>query len=48
MLFRSAMAATVAQQPALIGGLGIENAVKFLGGETLEAFIPVELMLVTE
>lgn len=43
-----AMAATVAQQPALIGGLGIENAVKFLGGETLEAFIPVELMLVTE
>lgn len=43
-----AMAATVAQQPALIGSLGVEYAAKFLGGETLEAFIPVELMLVTE
>lgn len=43
-----AMVATVAQQPALIGSLGIENAVKFLGGTTLDAFVPVELMLVTE
>ena len=40
------MAATVAQQPKLIGSLGVENAKKVLDGETVEAFIPVELMLV--
>jgi ribose transport system substrate-binding protein len=42
------MAATVAQQPSLIGSLGVEYAVKYLAGETIEANIPVELMLVTE
>ena len=42
------MAATVAQQPALIGSLGVEAAVKHLSGEALDAYIPVELMLVTE
>jgi ribose-binding protein len=42
------MAATVAQQPALIGSLGVESAMMYLGGETLDAYIPVELMLVTE
>ncbi len=42
------MAATVAQQPALIGSLGIESAMKYLNGETLDAYIPVELMLVTK
>ena len=42
------MAATVAQQPALIGSLGVESAIKYLGGEALESYIPVELMLVTE
>ena len=42
------MAATVAQQPALIGSLGVENAVKVIKGETVEKSIPVELKLVTK
>lgn len=42
------MAATVAQQPELIGALGVETADKVLKGETVEASIPVELKLVTE
>lgn len=42
------MAATVAQQPELIGVLGVETADKVLKGETVEASIPVELKLVTE
>lgn len=42
------MAATVAQQPELIGTLGVETADKVLKGETVEASIPVELKLVTE
>lgn len=42
------MAATVAQQPKFIGSKGIEMADKALKGETLEAFIPVELQLVTK
>ena len=40
------MAATVAQQPALIGERAIEAAVKVLAGETVEENIPVELELV--
>jgi len=40
------MAATVAQQPALIGSLGVENAVKVINGETIEKSIPVDLQLV--
>jgi ribose transport system substrate-binding protein len=40
------MAATVAQQPALIGSLGVESAMKVLNGETLESSVPVDLMLV--
>ena len=40
------MAATVAQQPAMIGSLGVESAAKVLGGESLDAFVPVDLMLV--
>ncbi len=40
------MAATVAQQPELIGQLGVENAVKVLNGETVEDFVPVELKLI--
>ncbi len=40
------MAATVAQQPAMIGSLGVEAAQSILDGETLDAFVPVELMLV--
>ncbi len=42
------MAATVAQQPELIGKLGVENAVKVIGGETVEEFVPVELKLIKE
>lgn len=42
------MAATVAQQPKLIGSKGVEMADKALNGESLEAFIPVELQLVTK
>lgn len=42
------LAATVAQQPAEMGKLGVENAVKFLKGEELPKFIPVPLKLVTK
>lgn len=42
------MAATVAQQPALIGSLGVESAQKLLDGEMLDEFVPVELMVITE
>lgn len=42
------MAATVAQQPALIGSLGVENAVKVIKGESVEKSIPVDLKLVTK
>ncbi len=42
------MAATVAQQPTLIGSLGVQTAVKVLNGETVEASIPVELQLITK
>ncbi|MFZ5879454.1 MAG: D-ribose ABC transporter substrate-binding protein [Chloroflexota bacterium] len=38
--------ATVAQQPQEIGRLGVETAVKLLKGESVPAFIPVELALV--
>jgi len=41
------MLATVAQQPRLMGALGVETAVKVLRGETVDAFIPVPLSLVT-
>ncbi len=40
------MAATVAQQPELIGQLGVESAVKALKGEVIEDFVPVELKLI--
>lgn len=40
------MAATVAQQPAKIGELGVESAIMALNGETLDSYIPVDLMLV--
>jgi ribose transport system substrate-binding protein len=41
------LAATIAQQPAEMGRLGVEFAAKYLGGETVEAYIPVDLALVT-
>ncbi len=42
------MAATVAQQPELIGEMGIEAALKHLKGESIEDNVPVELKLVTK
>lgn len=42
------MAATVAQQPKMIGSLGVETASKIMAGETVEANLPVELKLVTK
>ncbi len=42
------MAATVAQQPAMIGSLGVENAAKVIKGESIEKSIPVDLKLVTK
>ena len=40
------MAATVAQQPALIGSMGVEAVSKVLAGETLKKYVPVSLKLV--
>ena len=42
------MTATVAQQPTLIGELGVESADKVIKGETVEKYVPVELKLVTK
>uniref|UniRef100_UPI00062CB01F Monosaccharide-transporting ATPase n=1 Tax=Actinobacillus succinogenes (strain ATCC 55618 / DSM 22257 / CCUG 43843 / 130Z) TaxID=339671 RepID=UPI00062CB01F len=42
------LAATVAQQPELIGSLGVETADKILKGEKVDAKIPVALKVVTE
>jgi ribose transport system substrate-binding protein len=42
------LAATVAQQPELIGSLGIETADKVLKGEKVEAKIPVDLKVISE
>ena len=40
------MAGTIAQQPALIGLLGVKTADKVLKGEKVDAYIPVPLMVV--
>ncbi len=45
---RGQLAATVAQQPDLIGGLGVETADKVLKGETVEEYIPVPLKVITK
>ncbi|MFZ7214907.1 ribose ABC transporter substrate-binding protein RbsB [[Pasteurella] aerogenes] len=42
------MAATIAQQPELIGSLGVENADKVIKGQAVETKIPVPLKVVTE
>ncbi|WP_439259232.1 ribose ABC transporter substrate-binding protein RbsB [Lonepinella sp. BR2930] len=42
------LAATVAQQPELIGSLGVETADKVLKGEKVETKIPVDLKVVTK
>ena len=41
------LAATVAQQPAVMGQLGVETALASLAGGTVTDFIPVNLALVT-
>jgi ABC-type sugar transport system substrate-binding protein len=40
--------ATVAQQPAEIGSLGVENGIRVINGESVEENIPVEVQLVTQ
>lgn len=42
------LAATVAQQPELIGSMGVEAAYKVLKGETIEKSVPVELKLIVK
>lgn len=42
------MAATIAQQPALIGSTAVDNAFKLINGETIEKEIPVEVTLITK
>jgi len=43
---RGVMAGTIAQQPALIGSLGVKTADKVLKGQMVEKYIPVPLMVV--
>ncbi|PKG39745.1 ribose ABC transporter substrate-binding protein RbsB [Psychromonas sp. Urea-02u-13] len=45
---RGLLGATIAQQPALIGELGVEAAVNFLQGKNVEKSIPVPLMMVVK
>lgn len=42
------MAATVQQLPKEIGGMGVDTAMKVIAGETVDAYIPVDLALVTK
>ena len=42
------MAATIAQQPALIGSTAVENALVLIGGKAIPASIPVEVTLITK
>ena len=42
------LAATVAQQPALIGAIGVETADKVLKGQPVEKSIPVPLQIVNK
>ncbi len=42
------LAATIAQQPELIGSLGVETADKVLKGEKVEAKIPVDLKVISK
>jgi len=43
---RGDMTGTIAQQPALIGSLGVETADKVLKGQKVDKYIPVPLMVV--
>lgn len=40
--------ATIAQQPAEMGRLGVETAIQYLQGKAIPNFIPVELALITK
>lgn len=42
------LAATIAQQPELMGKIAVDTAAKVVKGETVEAKIPVELKVVTK
>lgn len=42
------MAATIQQQPGLMGEMGVENALKYLSGEAIDANIGVPVALITE
>jgi ribose transport system substrate-binding protein len=42
------LAASVAQQPDQMGILGVQNAVKFLNGQSIPSSIPVPLQLLTK
>jgi ribose transport system substrate-binding protein len=42
------MAATIAQQPDLMGSMAVDNAVKVIKGETVDKQIPVALQLITQ
>jgi len=42
------MYGTIQQQPALMGELGVETAVKFLNGEAVEPFIGAPVALITK
>ena len=42
------MAATVAQQPDLMGATAVETATKLMAGETVEKTLPVEVSLITK
>jgi ribose transport system substrate-binding protein len=44
---RGTLAATIAQQPVLMGRKAVETAIKAAAGETVEASIPIETLLVT-
>lgn len=45
---RGLLSATIAQQPDMIGALGVETADKMLKGDTVEEYIPVPLKVVTK
>ncbi|GAM61198.1 ribose ABC transport system [Vibrio ishigakensis] len=45
---RGLLSATIAQQPDMIGALGVETADKMLKGEQVEEYIPVPLKVVTK
>ncbi|QXO15834.1 MULTISPECIES: ribose ABC transporter substrate-binding protein RbsB [Vibrio] len=45
---RGKLAATVAQQPDLIGALGVETADQVLKGEQVDEYIPVPLKIIAE